>query len=122
VFESALLIRSSLPDSVKLQPAEASIRSLRASLVFQPSLILQLRDKSIPVGGPLSGGYSTAIAEDASCFFRRQVDRLSNISNQLVKLDRVQLFVEILDLRNLNRKNRGGIQVGNRQSENIVLK
>ncbi|MEC3863459.1 hypothetical protein VK792_19445, partial [Mesobacterium sp. TK19101] len=25
----------------------------------QPSLILQLRDKSIPVGGPLSGGYST---------------------------------------------------------------
>ncbi|MEL6996393.1 MAG: hypothetical protein AAGK67_17350, partial [Pseudomonadota bacterium] len=25
---------------------------------FQPSLILQLRDKTIPVGGPLSGGYS----------------------------------------------------------------
>ncbi|WP_297753816.1 hypothetical protein, partial [uncultured Shimia sp.] len=42
-----------------LQPAEASIRSLRVSLVSQPSLILQLRNKSIPVGGPLSGGYSS---------------------------------------------------------------
>ncbi|MEL6172220.1 MAG: hypothetical protein AAFR02_09430, partial [Pseudomonadota bacterium] len=39
--------------------AEASIQYLLVSLVFQPSLILQLRDKTIPVGGPLSGGYSS---------------------------------------------------------------
>ena len=31
---------------------------MRASLVSQPSLILQFAGQSIPVGGPLSGGYS----------------------------------------------------------------
>ncbi|NRB34970.1 MAG: hypothetical protein HRU31_09525, partial [Rhodobacteraceae bacterium] len=41
---------------VELQPAEASIQSLRASLVAQPLLILQFAGQSIPVGGTLSGG------------------------------------------------------------------
>ena len=45
----------------ELQPAEASIQSLRASLVFQLSLILQFTGQSIPVGGPLSGGCSFAV-------------------------------------------------------------
>ena len=42
----------------ELQLAEASIQSLPASLAFQPSLIRQLRDKSIPGGGPTAEGYS----------------------------------------------------------------
>ncbi|MBO9468460.1 hypothetical protein J7443_24770, partial [Tropicibacter sp. R15_0] len=45
-----------------LQLAEASIQSLRVSLFSQPSLILQFTGQSIPVGGPLSGGYSNNIA------------------------------------------------------------
>ena len=42
------------------RPAEASPQYLRASLVSQSSLILQVKGHSIPVGGPLSGGYSIA--------------------------------------------------------------
>ena len=50
--------QSSLLAPAELQPAEASIKSLRASLVFQPLLILQFEGYPIPVGEPLSGGYS----------------------------------------------------------------
>ncbi|MEJ6391559.1 hypothetical protein V8J83_18730, partial [Gymnodinialimonas sp. 2307UL20-7] len=46
------------------QPAEASIRSLRAFLVSQPSLILQFAGQSIPVGAPLSGGYSIRLGKE----------------------------------------------------------
>ncbi|MBO9468459.1 hypothetical protein J7443_24765, partial [Tropicibacter sp. R15_0] len=47
-----------------LQLAEASIQSLRVSLFSQPSLILQFTGQSIPVGGPLSGGYSNTTIRD----------------------------------------------------------
>jgi hypothetical protein len=47
----APLPRLSSLDRAKLQPAEASIQSLLASLVSQPSLIFQIVGKTIPVGG-----------------------------------------------------------------------
>lgn len=50
--------RSSRLVPAELQPDEASIQSLQASLFFQPSLILQLRDKTIPIDGPLQWGHS----------------------------------------------------------------
>jgi hypothetical protein len=53
--------RPSFLDPAALQPAEASIQYLPAFLAFQPSLILQFLGQSIPVGGPLSGGYSKGI-------------------------------------------------------------
>ena len=50
--------RLSRLDPAELQPAEASIRYLPASIIFQPSLIFHFKGQSIPVGGPLSAGCS----------------------------------------------------------------